>query len=70
VAAGAAVVAQGTAEAAALYRGEARLRARRGDLVLVGCSLAEAATRTSRAALVSLSLFGAGALLVLRLALS
>lgn len=70
VASGAVVVATGMVEPGGVYRADATLRARGGDLVLVGCSLAEARDRLSRRFCGALILFGSAATLVLSLALA
>jgi hypothetical protein len=70
VASGATVVATGIVESGGVYRADATLRARHGDLVLVGCSLAEARHRLGRRFFGTLVLFGGAASLVLALALA
>jgi hypothetical protein len=64
VASGATVVATGTVEPEQIYRDETTLRARRGDLVVVGCTLAEARARTARRLLSSALLLGITASLI------
>ncbi|MSP59394.1 MAG: hypothetical protein EXR72_03455 [Myxococcales bacterium] len=69
VASGASVVATGTLDPGALYRGEATLRARAGDLVLVGCTLAEARARLAARLFSALALLATAGAIVLSLAL-
>ena len=54
VAAGAPVVARGTLVAGDVYRDEPTLRARTGDLLLVGCTIAEARAQATRAVVAAL----------------
>ncbi len=65
VARAAPIVATGTVEAGDVYRGETHLRARPGDLVIVGCTLAEARALVRGRLHSSLVLFGLVALLML-----
>ena len=68
VASGATVVATGVLDQGALYRDEATLRARHGDLVLVGCTLDEARTRLARTLVASVALLTVAASMILALA--
>ncbi len=70
VASGSTVVASGAVEPGTLYRAEPTLRARRGDLVLVGCTLAEARCYLARRFAGSLALLVLASTVVLSLALS
>lgn len=67
VASGATVVATGVVDPGALYRDEATMRARSGDLVLVGCTLEEARTRIARSLLGSIALVCFASSLILAL---
>ena len=64
VASGATVVAGGVVDPGVLYRREATLRARTGDFVLVGCTLAEARARIARRLASSAALLAAAIALI------